>query len=314
MTEDAKLRGARALRDAAGVRRLPDQLLRVSGDDARSWLNGQITNDVASLEPEGARYALVVNLKGRVVTDLYVLDRGEALDLVLPPGRRDSVSEYLDGFIIMEDVELAAVDDVAVLSVQGPRAPEVVAKAGVPGPAWPCRRLGTEGRDCVVPFADAEGTLAALVAAAESVGGGAISEDAWEMARIRAGVPTLGRDFGDDTYPQEAGLKARAVAFGKGCYQGQEAVVMLEHRGKPPKKLVQLHVEGASMQGASIADAGTPLSTAEGRTVGHITSAVQDPEAGGCVALGYLKRDHAIEDARYTAAGRSATVRQVLGG
>jgi tRNA-modifying protein YgfZ len=308
MEDDARTLGARALATTAGVRRLPDQVLRVSGDDARSWLNGQITNDVALPAPGAAVYALVVSLKGRVVTDLFVLDRDDTLDLVLPAGQRQRVAEYLDGFIIMEDVELTPVDDVAIVSVQGPRASEVRPE-DLAAASFPCVRLDTDGCDWIVPAVDAERAFVALVAGAKAVGGGMASDHAWELARIRAGVPALGQDFGEDTYPQEAGLKERAVSFGKGCYQGQEAVVMLEHRGKPPKKLVRLAVSAAAPPAP-----GTPLSDGDGREVGRITSAAADPEAQRSLALGYLKRDHACVGERYVAGGADATVERVLGG
>jgi tRNA-modifying protein YgfZ len=306
MADASPVDGARRLAESAGVRRLDDEVCRVSGEDARSWLNGQITNDVAVPCPGKAVHALIVSLKGRIITDLFVLDAGgDTLDLLLPAGRGDAVAEYLDRFIIMEDVELSPVADAVVLSVQGPSAAQVTAD----GPGWPCARLGTDGREWVVSAGEADQKLAALCRAAEGVGGGAVSRDAWELARLRAGVPTLGVDFGEDTYPQEAGLKERSVSFGKGCYQGQEAVVMLEHRGKPPKKLVQLRVEATKAP-----TPGSTLTNAEGKNVGYLTSSALDPEAGLCLALGYLKRDHAVGEARFEVQGAPATVATVLGG
>jgi tRNA-modifying protein YgfZ len=304
MADAPLLHQAAALAESAGVRQLADEVLRVGGDDARAWLNGQISNDVAVPQPGHAIYALVVSLKGRVVTDLFVLDRGDTLDLVLPPGRSGPMSSYLDGFVIMEDVTLEARPDLVVLSVQGPRAGDVAGSD-----AWPCARLGTDGRDVVVPAAEAERRLLELASAAEAVGGGAVSQQGWELARLRAGVPAMGVDFGEQAYPQEAGLKERAVAFGKGCYQGQEAVVMLEHRGKPPKKLVHLAVDASAPP-----PSGTSLLDGAGQVAGHVTSSIADPLTGTCLALGYLKRDHAAVDGRFTADGAPAQVRAVLGG
>ncbi|MFW6050503.1 MAG: YgfZ/GcvT domain-containing protein [Myxococcota bacterium] len=301
--------GARALAEAAGVRLLSDQtVLRVSGDDARAWLNGQVTNDVGTPSPGNATYALVVSLKGRVLTDLWVLDHGEVLDLVLPSELAGDVAAHLDRFIIMEDVELEARRDVAVVTVQGPAASRVADRLA-DGPWWPCHRLGT-GRERLVPEERAEDVLGEVAAAAAAEGGGDVTEEAWELHRLRVGVPRVRVDFGDFTYPQEAGLKERAVSFGKGCYQGQEAVVMLEHRGKPPKKLVRLELEATTPP-----DPGTALEDQDGRRLGEITSAAVDPDTPGrCPALGYLKRDAAAEGAHLRCGGATAVVRAIVGG
>ena len=80
-----------------------------------------------------------------------------------------------------------------------------------------------------------------LAAEARRVGGGAVSEAGFDLARVRAGRPRFGRDFGAQQYPQEAGHKQRAVSFGKGCYLGQEVVCTLENRGRLTRRLVRLN-------------------------------------------------------------------------
>ncbi|MFW6085640.1 MAG: YgfZ/GcvT domain-containing protein [Myxococcota bacterium] len=303
--------GARALTETAGVCLLADHaVLRVTGDDARSWLNGQITNDVGQVAPGEATYALVVTLKGRVMTDLWALDRGEeGLDLVLPAARLETVASYLDRFVIMEDVEMEPLQDVRVLSVQGPAAARVMAQVDG-GPWWPCARLTEGGGDRLVPADEAPELLVKVGDVARAQGGGPVGEASWELARLRTGIPRMGADFGEGTYPQEAGLKDRAVSFRKGCYQGQEAVVMLEHRGKPPKKLARLTVQADRPP-----DPGTPIHNGEGRPVGEVTSAVADPDSPGrCPALGYLKRSAPSESEGLHAGDAPVVVRAILGG
>lgn len=85
----------------------------------------------------------------------------------------------------------------------------------------------------------------------------------WEQARIEAGIPEHGRDFGADTLPQEAGLR-RAISFEKGCYIGQEPVVMLEHRGQPPRRLVRVRTSDPGALPAEI--------VSEGSSAGRLTS------------------------------------------
>lgn len=266
----------------AGVRALDDGVLRVRGEDARTWLNGQITNDVRGMEPGDALYTLVLDGRGKILADGWVLERGDDVLLVVPGDTVEPLREHFDKYIVMEDVELDALE-LAVVTVQGSRAAEVA------GPSsFPCDRLGAGGRDVLVGPADRDTTLARLAAAAEAIGGGAVGEPGWELARLRASRPRFGVDFGPAHYPQEAGLKDRAVSFTKGCYLGQEVVCTLENRGQLSRRLVRL--EGAD------AAPGAELRAGE-KIVGEVTSALRDPERGITVALGYVKRATATLDA-----------------
>ncbi len=282
----------------AGVRALDDAVLRVRGEDARSWLNGQITNDVRAMEPGDALYALVLDGRGKILSDAWVLERGEDVLLVVPRETVDLLREHFEKYIVMEDVDLD-VADLAVVTVQGPRAAEVAGPAG-----YPCDRLGAGGRDRLVRSSDRDATLAALAAAADALGGGEVSREGWELARLRAAVPRFGADFGPAHYPQEAGLKERAVSFTKGCYLGQEVVCTLENRGQLSRRLVRL--EG------SAARAGSELRSGES-VVGQITSALHDAARGGALALGYVKRAAATRGARLEGDRGELVVTAVVG-
>lgn len=286
---------ADALLHTAGVRARDDlRVLRLKGDDQRAWLNGQVTADVRGTKAGDAVYALAVNVKGRVLTDLWVLDEGVdggvddsgALLVVLPLATLPGVREGLERQIIMEDVELALEEDTRVLSAQGPAAPALA--AGMPR-VFPCAELGEHGVFVLVPERARDAALEQLTAAAERAGGGRVDEDGFTLARLRAGRPQLGLDFGERTYPQEAGLKGLAVSFNKGCYLGQEVVCTLEHRGKLSRRLVRLEsLEGSAAVGDELSDEG-------GQVVGQITSCALDGATGRTLALGYAKMAHAAE-------------------
>jgi len=221
---------AEALLTCVGVRARDDlRVLRLSGDDQRSWLNGQVTADVRDTKAGDAVYALAVNVKGRVLSDLWVLDEGDALLVLLPQATLETVRESLERQIIMEDVELSLLDDTRVLSAQGPAAAR--ACAGM-SRTFPCAELADSGVFVLVDASARDAQLEALVHAATREGGGLVDNTGFTLARIRVGRPQLGLDFGERTYPQEAGLKGLAVSFNKGCYLGQEVVCTLEHRGK----------------------------------------------------------------------------------
>lgn len=292
-----------------GVRRLEDvQLLRLVGSEVCSWLQGQVTSDVRSLRRGDAHYSLALNTAGRILADLWLLVPGHTLAeaeeqpatdlhelwLLVPRAACPKLEQSWRARIIMEDVELLSTDEHAVLSLQGPRALETVAAAGMRACAYPCDRLGLGGFDLVFAKDAAADTYRACERAAVAIGGAAIDTADWELARLRAGIPGYGAELDDRALPHEAGLVRRAVAFGKGCYVGQEAVNMLEHRGKPPRHLVQLQGHGGQLPGRH-----ELLLDGEGRSVGFITSAVFDPTAAnGILALGYVRREQAVVGAR----------------
>ena len=267
------------LRDTVGVLTLDDRaIISVSGDDAREWLQGQITNQCEGAEAGDAVYGFVLTLKGRVLADVWALFHEDGIWLDVPAEQVNALLERLDRYIIMEDVDLDHRSDLRVLAAQGPRARDV-ADGG-----WGTDRLGTGGCEWVTPQEELGSDLERATERASQLGGGCISRRAWEHVHVVAGRPRFGVDFGDWTYPQESGLADIAVSFNKGCYIGQESVVMLQNRGKAPKALWRWAVETTDAPAPK-----TPITRA-GETVGEVTSST--PMDDAVVALGFLKRGH----------------------
>lgn len=287
--------------ESAGLHALDQHaVMRVSGDDARTWLNGQITNDVRQTARGQSVYALVINLKGRVVADVWVVDDGDSFLLVLPKSSYALVHTQFDKYIIMEDVILSEASETRVLTVQGDHAGEIAATAGVPNTIYPADRLHKNGIDMLVESADFETAFSNLSKAVLDAGGLVLSSAAWEDARIALGRPGFGTDFGERTYPQEVGLEDRAVSFNKGCYLGQEVVCMLENRGQLTRRLVSL-----SLDGNCVAAAGDALTSVDGQSVGEITSVSSDKTG----ALAIVKR--AVSAAGTELKAGAATVKVV---
>jgi folate-binding protein YgfZ len=259
------------LQGSVGVLALSDRaIISVSGDDAPEWLQGQLTNQVEGVEPGGSLYAFVLTLKGRILADVYALVREDDVWLDVPAAQVSSLLERLDRYIIMEDVDLEVRGDLRVITAQGPSASEV-AEGG-----WPADRLGVGGRQWVVPSDELESELERLTARSRELGGGWVGDQAWKHAHVLRGRPQFGVDFGEWTYPQESGLNPLAVSFNKGCYIGQETVVMLENRGKAPKVLWRWTVDSTESP-----EAKAPIMWAD-TVVGE-------------TALGFLKRGYEAE-------------------
>lgn len=298
------------LSQTVGVFVAGDRLLRVGGEDAESWLNGQVTADVRNLAPGQAVYALTVTVKGRVLTDLWVARDAQGLVLSLPANSYEAALAAYDKHIIMEDVELSPCADLRVVTVQGPSAPQLAAALDAPLPQLACPRLPPRpGFDLWASQPELDALLDRLERAAGALGGGRVDEAGVAQAHVVLGVPRTGVDFGLDSYPQEAGLKERAVSFSKGCYVGQEVVYMLENRGQPARRLVQLECPAGELA------AGDMVLDGEGKRLGEITSVAAPQPAGATsrLALAYLKRGSAEVGARVRVRERDCGVRWVVG-
>jgi len=283
---DASVDEARILTQGVGIYERTDLAeYQLHGEDQRTWLNGQVTNDVRELTRGQSVYALAVTVRGRIMADVWVLDRGEQLAVLLPKQAAQPVLESFESQIIMEDVEVVVAPDTHVLSLQGPKAAEL-AKQFANDPRlqlFPGDELGLGGFLLLTTAAELPEVHKALLAAAAPLAGGPVSLEGYELCRLRLGRPRFGADFDQSAYPQEAGLKERAVSFNKGCYLGQEVICTLENRGKVARVQHQLRSSQPLTPGAE-------LRTAEGTTAGKLTSVAQDPEHSSWLALGYVKR------------------------
>ncbi len=235
---------------------------RVVGKDRVSWLNGLLTCDLMTLKPGQGSYGLLVDKKGKITSDLFVLVLESELRLAVPTRVKDQVFEVLDHHLIMEDAELTPASE-TIFFVHGPKAASLSNGNGVGG------RLDVTGLGGTVWFVSSATAFEEEAAAALTELGGAMGDAAgWEFLRVSLGVPAFGIDFDQNNYPQEASLEKTAVSFSKGCYLGQEVVFMLEKRGHPKQRTVRMHVKGG------VPVPGSSVKAESGEDVGKVTSSV----------------------------------------
>jgi folate-binding protein YgfZ len=262
--------------------------LALSGGDAKSFLQGQVSNDVEALSPGEGCYAAFLTPKGKMLGDLRILDTGDELLLDTERIALQELFNMIRRFSIGYDVELhKRTLERGLLSLLGP---EAAAAAGVKGPgAEHSHELiavgGVQVRairtDLGIDLLCEAGDLEALTAALSEAGVAAVSEAVAECLRVEQGRPRYGIDLDDSVIPQEAGLNARAVSFTKGCYVGQETVARLYYRGKPNRHLRGLRLTGLAGSGDELAF--------EGRAVGRLGSVVVSPRFGP-IGLALVRR------------------------
>jgi folate-binding protein YgfZ len=302
---------ARAASESVLVVRAADRAaIVVTGKDRTAWLNGLVTCELAKLAPGQGAYGLLVEKKGKVQTDLFIVPRTSggsgaaspdgALALAVPASLREALLPILDHYLIMEDAEIAAAALDFVVA-HGPRANELAHLAPFAGAV---DLLGTGGLVLGVPVADRAAFDAALAEALARLGGVLADEPTWEAVRIERGLPRFGVEVDASLYPQEASLEKLAVSFSKGCYLGQEVVYMLQERGHVKRKLVPLDLDPGELPGA-----GAPVTTPEGEAVGEIMSAVLGASSGEPVAIAMVKWAQAKPGTELRVAARPARVR-----
>jgi tRNA-modifying protein YgfZ len=292
--------------------------LALTGPDAVEFLNGQVTNELATLQPGDGRYAAFLTHKGKMLGDVRVLAVGESAGGGESAGEsvRDSAGEFVgDGpggsvrelLLDTERACLQALFDMirrykvgyrvelhkrtverGLLSLIGPRA-QAVAGVELPGEEHAhaavqldgvaARAIRTDvGVDLLCDAADTQ-RLAELLRAR---GASEVSEQAAECLRVERGRPRYGIDLDDTVIPQEASLNERAVSFTKGCYVGQETVARLFYKGKPNRHLRGLRLSAPARSGAE-------LRLGE-RVVGRVGSSVLSPTLGP-IALALVRRE-----------------------
>ena len=281
---------------AAFFRWRPACWLRVSGEDALSFLQGQFTNELRGLASAGAGmadeavYGLWLTLKGKVLADSFVL-RGTA-------GNEFWIGSYfspaavirarLEGHIIADDV---MIEDVTVgwaaVSVMGEGARILTEQMR---PEWRFvfrgRRDRGESFEYVFPIAGTEAQRVADVMGSSRE----LDPEFVERRRIMTAVPAIPADVGPGDLPNEAGLEADAISYTKGCYLGQEVMARLKSMGQVRRRLLRVKGEGGNWP---VLPAAVYVG---GRQVGELRSAVGDG-AGGWIGLAMLSLLHLTPEA-----------------
>ncbi len=261
-----------ALREGAALVDLGFRtLVRATGADRATFLQGMLTNDVASLVPGTGCAALLLTIQGRVTADVRVAALEDALLLDVDVRARVVLVEALEKLIIADDVELGEPGEpLALIGVEGPGA----------------ARLLPDG-ERLPPYAHAVVTLAGVAVRAQRASevrgpGFVLHVPAARAAAVWDALAAAGaRPCGMDALevPVEAAISAT-----KGCYLGQEVVARGTARGHVNRRLVGLRLEGPEPP------PGAPL-VREGKEAGRLTSVARAFGVGGLAALGFVRRE-----------------------
>ncbi|MSR29974.1 MAG: aminomethyl transferase family protein [Gemmataceae bacterium] len=283
----------------------PRTKIEVSGPDTPVFLNNLSTNQVADLPLGAGCEAFFTTAKAKIIaqTRIYHIQRSDGQHcywLDSSAGQNLILLQHLDKHLISEQVEFACrTENYCQFHLAGPRAMEVLEKClGEISPRLEIhqhmmRPIGNGGL-CHIRFEPVFSLpgydLVCLNSRATEVwksltthGAAPAGSETLEVLRVEAGYPVQGKEMVETTFLPELDRTSQAISQTKGCFLGQEPIVMARDRGQVNRKLRGL------ILGQELAPKGTPIFK-DGNEIGWITSSVHSPSLKSAIALGYLRR------------------------
>ncbi len=291
---------ARALERGTGLVDLSQlEVVAVSGPERLTWLHLFTAQHVSHLTPGTSTETLILTPAGQIQHAAAILDDGETTYLITEPGRGGPLRDFLESMRFAARVETSVLEDRAVVGVLNANVtPAPLADLLAAHPHWQDPWPTTSGTsygpdDATHPGSDwdlalwltTRDGLEELAGRWTESGGALAGTWALEAARVAAWRPRLGREVDERSIPHELDWLRTAVHLDKGCYRGQETVARVVNLGKPPRRLVFLHLDGSA---EALPATGDPVVSGE-REVGVVTSAARHHELGP-IALALLRR------------------------
>jgi len=269
-------------------------LIEATGDDAKSFLHGQLTSDINHLAADKAQHSGWCSAKGRLQASFLVWHDGESHRLLLAADLLEATQKRLQMFVLRAKVKLTSLtDDTVMLGLAGPQAAEALGDAALPCPAEPMATASLNGVTVIRLEANRFIVVAPQTALATlwqklSVKARPAGVPAWRWLDVANAYPLVTLATKEEFVPQMADFdKIGGVSFQKGCYPGQEIVARTQYLGKVKRHLFRL----VSPQPLK---AGDPLYSPENpdQACGMVMSAAPAPE-GGFAALAVVQSNFA---------------------
>jgi folate-binding protein YgfZ len=292
-----------------GVCRLADRgVIRASGADAASFLQSQLTNEVATLDAASARLAGFCSAKGRLQASFVVL-RSAADEFLLSCPREilAPTLKRLSMFVLRAKCKLSdASDELAVFAVVGPAATAMLGDMAV----WQVR---ARGATTLVRVPDAAGVqrawlVVAAGAEADVPAAPAMAPATWRWLEVESGIVTIEAATVDRFVPQMVNFElVGGVDFQKGCYPGQEVVARSQYRGTTKRRTLLFDCDVVPAAGQDVYASGTASEPA-----GTIANAAPHPLRGGGSALVEVRLAAVGDDLRLGAPDGASLTRREL--
>jgi len=243
---------------------LPDRgVVKVSGSDARHFLNGLVTTDMGLLQPGLGRFGALLTPQGKITVDFLITEappgHGGGFLFDCPRALAQALADKLRFYKLRAKVDVENLSDNLGILAAWDGEPAVT-----PDLAFADARNAALGWRILVPKELAQ-------KAADLIGAEMVDSAEYEAHRIASGIPRGGLDFiYGDAFPHETNMdRLHGVDFDKGCYVGQEVVSRMQHRGTARTRTVRIILDGPAPEpGSAILAGDKPVGTM-GSTAGQ---------------------------------------------
>jgi hypothetical protein len=244
------------------------RIIQVTGEEAKSFLQNLLTNDVNALQVNQSQLSGFCNPKGRLLSIFQLIRRQDDFLIVLPAELAEAISQRLNMFKLRSKVDIKLVDDQHVLGLihkQDDSDPAETWQGTVTETGLIVRQPGQTPRSLLIADEQQIEALSQRLGEEWQLA----PESLWQQHEIEAGLPNIFQDSKEAFTPQQVNLDlVGGVSFKKGCYPGQEVVARLHYLGKPSRRLFLGQLEGDTLPAANSA-----VLDEQGETLGHIVQA-----------------------------------------
>ncbi|GIU06750.1 MULTISPECIES: tRNA-modifying protein YgfZ [unclassified Shewanella] len=251
-------------------------LMSVTGEQGRSFIHGQVTTDISSLENDQWRWGAHCDPKGKMLASFRAFAKDDSLFLLMPKDTLALDLPQLQKYAVFSKAELADVTDTWLL----------LGVAGEQAQAWLTAQFGELNDELTLVdngmiIHDAGRYILAIEATHADTLVAKIEQpifdaSAWQALEILAGYPNLGASHQGQFVPQMCNVQAvNGISFNKGCYMGQETIARMKYRGGNKRAL---YIVSGSVSSPLTADSQLEIALEEGqgfRRAGTIIEAVQ---------------------------------------
>jgi len=271
--------------------------LRASGEDAQSFLQNMLSNDICEVSASHAQLSSLNSPKGRMLASMLIWRNGGDYLLQLPRALCEPMRKKLSMYVLRAKVKISdASDEIISLGLSGENAQEILGKQFGELPQLPFG-FTDAGQAGVLKFSDTRFQVSttaqyaptlwqALSRHAQPVGSAC-----WDWLNIRAGIPVILPQTQEQFVPQMANYELLGgVNFKKGCYPGQEIVARMQYLGKLKRRMYPVHIDGVHLDSDAAPQPGDELFSAdmEGQASGMLANVSPAP-GGGYDALAVVQ-------------------------
>ena len=258
-------------------------IIELQGNDSAEFLQGQMTQDIYSIEDSKATLTSILNPQGRIISTAFIFKWGESFILMVSNEVRDKLIAWLSRFILRSEVQITQSED-CVFGLNQENARKLCVALNIDS-----KDVSFESDASCLKIIEADDERAFLVSKSESfldnLSISTLTTKNWKMADINTGIPTIYRENIEKFIPQMVNLDLiNGISFSKGCYTGQEIVARVQHKGKVKQRM--FHITGNASNKKN--DSGTAI-LFEDTKVGTVIESLEDN--GQMHALGVIKND-----------------------